>query len=170
MSINPHDLTKLTFCEFRSLAITSLSFILYTFSMNYFRAPVLLSLFLTFASVVQAIPSVQRFGRYLYTNEGTTRFYIKGIAYQNQGYSCFHYLRSLTLKCVFLGFVTTTVNNPFLQPTTFIDSLANLSTCQRDLTFLQQLTVNTIRVYSVNSSLNHDGCMNLFSQNGIYTM
>ena len=53
--------------------------------MTYFRAPVLLSLFLAFASVVQAISNVTRFGRYLYTDGGATRFYIKGIAYQNQG-------------------------------------------------------------------------------------
>lgn len=58
--------------------------------MNYFRAPVLLSLFLAFASVAQAIANVTRFERYLYTDEGTTRFYIKGVAYQNQGHSCFH--------------------------------------------------------------------------------
>ena len=56
----------------------------------------LLSLFLAFGSVVQAISSVTRNGRYLYTGAGTnnvTRFYIQGIAYQNQGRNCFHDLR-----------------------------------------------------------------------------
>lgn len=118
--------------------------------MNYFRAPVLLSLFLAFASVAQAIANVTRDGRYLYNNAG--RFYIKGVAYQPQGQ------------------VTNAASNPFLEPSTYIDPLANVSACQRDLPFLQQLTVNVIRVYSVNSSSNHDGCMNLFSQAGIYTM
>lgn len=60
--------------------------------MNYFRAPALLSLLLVFlASGIQAIPKVTRSGKYLYTDAGT-RFYIKGIAYQNQGHrllSCF---------------------------------------------------------------------------------
>lgn len=60
--------------------------------MNYFRAPVLLSLFLAVASVVQAIKTVTRDGRYLYTDAGA-RFYIKGIAYQLQGHSYFHDLR-----------------------------------------------------------------------------
>jgi hypothetical protein len=77
----------------------------------------------------------------------------------------------LTLKCIFLGVVINTgSSNPFLQPDTFTDPLANASACQRDVTFLKQLTVNVIRVYSVNSSLNHDTCMSLFSQAGIYTM
>lgn len=70
----------------------------------------------------------------------------------------------------FVGEVTIVENNPSLAPDTFIDPLANISACQRDLPFLQDLTVNVIRVYSVNSSLNHDACMNLFSQAGIYTM
>jgi len=120
--------------------------------MNYFRAPVLFSLFLAVASVVQAIPPVTRDGSYLYTDDGATRFYIKGVAYQPQ------------------GAVGTLEDNPFQQPTQYIDPLANISTCQRDLPFLKKLGVNVIRAYSVNSSLNHDDCMNLFSQNGIYAI
>ncbi|KAF8807668.1 glycoside hydrolase family 72 protein [Phlegmacium glaucopus] len=120
--------------------------------MNYFRAPVLLSLLLVFiASSVQAIPKVTRSGKYLYTDAGT-RFYIKGIAYQNQ------------------GTVVASANNVFEEPSSFTDPLAVGSACQRDLPFLQQLGVNVLRVYSVNSSLNHDTCMNLFSQAGIYTI
>ncbi|CAA7259990.1 unnamed protein product [Cyclocybe aegerita] len=103
------------------------------------------------ATSVQAIPRITRTGRYLYDESGT-RFYIKGIAYQEQ------------------GAVVASDDNPFGEPSTFIDPLALPDACSRDLPFLQELGVNTIRVYSVNSSLNHDACMNAFSAAGIYTI
>ena len=60
--------------------------------------------------------------------------------------------------------------NPFLEPSDFIDPLADASGCARDLPFLQSLGVNAIRVYSVDSTKNHDACMAAFSGAGIYTM
>ncbi|KAI9572583.1 carbohydrate-binding module family 43 protein/Glycoside hydrolase family 72 protein [Boletus coccyginus] len=102
-------------------------------------------------SGVQAIQTVSRAGKYLYTADGN-RFYIKGIAYQEQGQ------------------VVADPNNPFGEPSTYIDPLSNGTACQRDLPYLQQLGVNTIRAYSVNSALNHDTCMQLFSNAGIYAI
>ena len=61
-------------------------------------------------------------------------------------------------------------DNAFLEPTSFIDPLSNGTACNRDIPFLKQLSVNAIRVYSVNSSLNHDDCMHALSSAGIYTM
>ncbi|OBZ79073.1 1,3-beta-glucanosyltransferase gel4 [Grifola frondosa] len=104
-----------------------------------------------FASGVHAIQNVTRTGRYLYTADGN-RFFIKGIAYQEQ------------------GAISTDPNNPFLEPSNFTDPLIDGAACSRDLPFLQQLGVNAIRVYSVNSSLNHDACMSTFSNAGIYTI
>jgi len=46
------------------------------------------------ASSVLAISKVTRGGRYLYTDDGN-RFYIKGVAYQEQGESTDHHLYSL---------------------------------------------------------------------------
>ncbi|KIK97879.1 carbohydrate-binding module family 43 protein [Paxillus rubicundulus Ve08.2h10] len=110
---------------------------------------------LTLAGVLlsgaRAIQQVTRSGRYLYTADGT-RFYIKGVAYQEQGQ------------------VVADPNNPFLEPSTYVDPLANGTACQRDLPYLQQLGVNTVRAYSVDSTQNHDACMQLFSGAGIYTV
>jgi hypothetical protein len=100
---------------------------------------------------VQAIGKVSRSGRYLYNDDGS-RFYIKGIAYQEQ------------------GAVVASASNTFGEPSSFIDPLADGAACTRDLPFLNSLGVNAIRVYSVNSSLNHDSCMSTFSNGGIYTI
>lgn len=119
-------------------------------------------------SGVQAIQTVSRAGKYLYTADGN-RFYIKGVAYQEQGarFPCISYHIASKFS---LGQVVADPNNPFLEPSTYIDPLSNGTTCQRDLPYLQQLGVNTVRAYGVNSALNHDTCMQLFSNAGIYTM
>ncbi|SRR6266404_9993998 len=69
-----------------------------------------------------------------------------------------------------LGAAAVDPNAPFSEPSTFIDPLANATACARDVPFLQQLSVNTIRVYSVNASLNHDSCMQALSSANIYVM
>lgn len=40
--------------------------------------------------------------------------------------------------------------------------------CFRDATLLQRLGVNTIRVYNVDPTLNHDDCASIFNAAGIY--
>ncbi|ODV90095.1 glycoside hydrolase family 72 protein, partial [Tortispora caseinolytica NRRL Y-17796] len=50
------------------------------------------------------------------------------------------------------------------------DPLADLGSCIRDAYMLQQLGINTIRVYSVDPSVNHDECMSLFAAAGIYLL
>ncbi|KAF9650722.1 glycoside hydrolase family 72 protein [Thelephora ganbajun] len=103
------------------------------------------------ATTVRALPQITRKGRYLYNPDGS-RFYIKGVAYQPQGQAA------------------NDPNNPFLEPSTFIDPLADSAGCTRDIPNLQQLGVNVIRVYSVDNTLNHDSCMSTLDQAGIYTM
>jgi len=48
--------------------------------------------------------------------------------------------------------------------------LADPAGCKRDIANLQKLTVNAVRVYSVDAALNHDDCMSQLSAAGIYTM
>ncbi|KAK1232387.1 1,3-beta-glucanosyltransferase [Marasmius sp. AFHP31] len=98
-----------------------------------------------------ALPKVTRSGRYLYTEDGN-RFYMRGIGYQEQ------------------GVVVADPNNPFGEPSSYVDPLAESAACARDIPFLKELNVNTIRVYSVDSSKDHDSCMKALNDAGIYTL
>lgn len=50
------------------------------------------------------------------------------------------------------------------------DVLTDEQACLRDAYALQQLGVNTIRVYTVNPWVNHDKCMSIFNSAGIYVI
>jgi 1,3-beta-glucanosyltransferase GAS1 len=42
--------------------------------------------------------------------------------------------------------------------------------CKLDAALMKDLGANTIRVYHVDASSNHDGCMSAFEDAGIYAM
>ncbi|OCF34149.1 1,3-beta-glucanosyltransferase [Kwoniella heveanensis BCC8398] len=109
-----------------------------------------------FSLTANALPKITRTGKYLYDESGS-RFYIKGVAYQPQG----ELAESSDAN---------TANGGFPEPSSFHDPLSSPQNCTRDLPYLKQLGVNSIRVYSVNSSLNHDECMKTFSDAGIYLL
>ena len=48
------------------------------------------------------------------------------------------------------------------------DPLSNGTSCLRDAAIMQQLGINTIRVYNVDPTLNHDLCASIFNAVGIY--
>jgi hypothetical protein len=50
----------------------------------------------------------------------------------------------------------------FGEPTDFDDPLSAGQNCTRDVSHLKDIGVNTVRVYSVNSSVSHDECMKTF--------
>lgn len=50
------------------------------------------------------------------------------------------------------------------------DPLIDTAQCTRDATLMEKLGVNTIRVYHVDPDANHDGCMKVFADAGIYAM
>lgn len=56
------------------------------YTKSYSRAVALTLGVLGIAAGTQALPKVSRAGRYLYTEDGN-RFFIKGVAYQEQGAS-----------------------------------------------------------------------------------
>jgi len=70
--------------------------------------------------------------------QGEDRFYIRGVDYQPGGSSA---------------------NK---------DPIADAAGCQRDVQKFKELGINTIRVYSVDNSANHDECMKALADAGIY--
>ncbi|CAO1620368.1 unnamed protein product [Parajaminaea phylloscopi] len=114
------------------------------------------ALFLTlFAACASAIDRISTQGKYLVRPNGQ-RFFIRGLAYQESAPT-----------------VTSDQNDEaggFPEPDTFVDPLSLPANCTRDVANMKDLGVNTVRVYSVNSSLNHDACMKTFSDAGIYVI
>lgn len=48
------------------------------------------------------------------------------------------------------------------------DPLKNTTQCELDANLMQQLGANAIRVYHVDATADHSGCMNAFANVGIY--
>lgn len=103
-----------------------------------------------------AVEKITRNGKFLVKPDGT-RFYIKGLAYQES-------LPTAEQTPESLG------QGGYPEPTNYVDPLAQPDACSRDVKLMQDLGINTIRVYSVNSSLNHDACMKTFDDAGIYVV
>ncbi|CAG8936470.1 unnamed protein product [Penicillium salamii] len=70
--------------------------------------------------------------------KGDDRFYIRGVDYQPGGSS------------------------------DLADPIADAKGCKRDIENFKELGLNTIRVYSVDNSADHDECMNALAEAGIY--
>lgn len=70
--------------------------------------------------------------------QGDKRFYIRGVDYQPEGAS---------------------------KP---VDPIADEASCKRDIAKFKELGVNTVRIYTVDNTANHDTCMNELAAAGIY--
>jgi hypothetical protein len=49
-----------------------------------------------------------------------------------------------------------------------LDPIANAAGCARDIPYFTQLGINTIRVYTIDNTANHDSCMAALAAAGIY--
>lgn len=89
-------------------------------------------------SVVAALLPIETKGNAFFAKDSSERFYIRGVDYQPGG--------SLEL----------------------FDPLADPTTCERDIKYFKELGINTIRVYSVDNTADHDVCMEKLADAGIY--
>ncbi|KAI5276899.1 hypothetical protein E4T47_00020 [Aureobasidium subglaciale] len=88
-------------------------------------------------------PIVIKGSKFFYKTNGT-QFFMRGVAYQED------------------------VQNT--TDTSYTDPLADASICSRDIPYLQALRTNTIRVYAIDPTKNHDDCMNMLADAGIYVV
>lgn len=87
-------------------------------------------------------------GNKFYNSDTGEQFFMKGIAYQQQ----------------------VNKDDDMDGIKRYNDPLANPETCLRDIPFLSELGVNTIRVYHIDPQASHDICMKALSDAGIYVL
>ena len=56
------------------------------------------------------------------------------------------------------------------NPGSGVDPLSNGTLCLRDAALMQQLGINTIRIYNLDPDINHDMCVSIFNGVGIYML
>ncbi|CAI7630437.1 unnamed protein product [Penicillium glandicola] len=93
------------------------------------------------ASTAAALNTLEVSGKDFVDSETKDRFQIIGVDYQPGGSSGF---------------------------TSKLDPLSDGDVCLRDAALMQRLGINTIRVYNLEPSLNHDECASIFNAAGIY--
>lgn len=108
---------------------------------------VLLPLALTFTGASASLqPIVVKGSKFFYENG--TQFFMKGVAYQ----------------------ADISTQDPSLSGQSYHDPLADVEACTRDVPYLQELGTNIIRVYAIDPTKDHDKCMQLLDDAGIYVI
>ena len=120
----------------------------------------ILALCFSIASAVQIV-NVQ--GSDFVNTVTRERFQIIGVAYESS--YTYRVDRTLMARCRYQPGGSSGFN-----PGSGIDPLSNGTVCLRDAALMQRLGVNTIRVYNLDPSLNHDDCASIFNSVGIYML
>ncbi|KAF5027650.1 hypothetical protein F66182_246, partial [Fusarium sp. NRRL 66182] len=92
-------------------------------------------------------PITMKGSKLFYTNG--TQFFMKGMAYQQD---------------------TAAAGQTNDKKRTYIDPLADEESCKRDIPLLEELGTNIIRTYAIDPEKDHDYCMKLLDDAGIYVI
>lgn len=106
-------------------------------------------------AAVHALPTIESYGNKFYDSDGK-QFFIKG-EYQLRAWLLMVIAEMHTHSASGMSYQ--------LRPN---DPLIDSDQCARDIKLMEELGVNTIRVYHVDPDANHDGCMKAFDKAGIY--
>ncbi|KAK9377259.1 Glucanosyltransferase-domain-containing protein [Lipomyces chichibuensis] len=98
-------------------------------------------LFASASTAATTLNTLEIKGRYFVDSVTGDTFWIKGVDYQPGGDSNFQ---------------------------DGSDPLSDPETCARDIFLFQQLGLNTVRIYAIDPTLDHDECMSLLASAGIY--
>lgn len=99
------------------------------------------------AVVAEIDPIVIKGSKFFYKTNGT-QFYMRGVAYQQD----------------------ISTNTSQTDSINYSDPLADVDGCKRDIPLLAELRTNTIRVYAIDPTADHDECMQLLEDAGIYVV
>ncbi|KAI0470795.1 family 72 glycoside hydrolase [Xylariaceae sp. FL0804] len=114
--------------------------------MGFLRAALASSLLL--AGQANSLDTIVKKGTKFFTSSGD-QFFIKGVAYQAEAGT---------------GAGGASTSDSYTDP------LVDESICNRDVPLLQKLGVNVIRTYAINPDGDHDACMKLLLNAGIYVI
>ncbi|KAF2219949.1 family 72 glycoside hydrolase [Elsinoe ampelina] len=90
--------------------------------------------------------------KFFYGGNGT-QFYMRGVAYQQE-----------------FSTNSSSLESGDATSEGYRDPLADEAACRRDVPLLAELRTNTIRVYALDPTANHDACMQLLNDAGIYVV
>lgn len=88
-------------------------------------------------------PEIEIVGNKFYYSNNGTQFLMRGIAYQQNAANA-------------------------TNGQQYVDPLADEDVCKRDVEYFKELNTNTLRVYAVDPTIDHDPCMEIFANAGIY--